>query len=254
MRFGEIFKTSLFKFSNYPSLLLVGNFKTALYVLFLALIMLCGITAVSVPPIASNGGLSGLAEDNLPDFTIKDGKLSCKKINIDDKNTGMYILVDDTREGQIPLPDDYTQAVTISKTDLLIRNDYQVNSLKLSEFGDVSKTSFVEWLKKNSIFIYIFFALFMLFCFTVSLLVNMLILALLGKAVNALFIRASLRFGEIFKLTVFSMTFSVMLNMIFTACGLGAFSTIAPFITLFYLIKGMQYCRRGDGIVIEVLE
>ena len=254
MRFGEIFKTALYKFSNYPSLLLVSNFKTTLYIFFLALIMIVGINVSVAPFFAAQGGIAAIAERELPDFAIKDGKLTCKKVVVDDKESSMYILVDDTKEGQIPLPDDYMQAVTISKTDLLIRNNYQVNSMKLSEIGDLSMADVVAWLNDKKILLIAVCELFLLFAFAFSLALNMLVTAVIAKAANLLFIRSSLRFGEIYKLSVFSMTLSVILNVIFTSFRLGAFSMIAPFITMFYLVKGMLACRKGDGMVIEVLE
>ena len=254
MKFGDIFKTSLFKFSSYPSLLLVSNFKTVLYVFFLAFIMLFGLSAAAVPLFSSGGGFAGIAEKNLPEFSIKNGELTCKKVLIDDSQNSMYILVDDTKQGQIDLPDGYLQALTISRTDLLIRNNYQTNSLKLSEIGSLTKADVVAWLKDNTAIICFVLAVFMLAGFLISLSFNMLVTALIAKAFNVLFIHASLRFGEIFKMTVFSMTLSVILNMIFAALGLGVFSMIAPFITMFYLAKGMKACRDSEGIVIEVLE
>ncbi len=251
MRFGEIFTTSLYKFRDYHKLLKVSGFKTFLYIVFLALIMVVGAAVVMFPMFLPEGGLASMMEEHLPDFSITDGELKCDNVLIDEDD--LYIEIDTSKTGVLPLPDGYAQAMTISRTDINILNGMRTTTGSLSDIPDFSKTKAVELFRKYAIPIYLALLGLMLFSLIINTAVSILLYAALTMLSDKLLVRSGLRFGEVFKITVFSMTFAVVMNMLLTLIGLGRFDMIAPFITLFYAIKGVINCRderRKDGIVI----
>lgn len=252
MRFKEIFKTSLYRFSDYPSLLLVGWVKTFLYILFLAAIMLLGLIVTVTPLLVKKGGLSGLAQSELPEFSIENGVLECEPYILDDPERSMYIHIDPAEKGEPVIPDDYVQAMAASDKIMVVKNGAKIDKLEFSELGKVNKNLVVAFLKAYSNFIYLMLALFIFLGLSFSVLVNAITYALFAHISNLLFIRSSLRFGAVFKLAVFSMTFAAVFNTVFTAVGL-RMDAAAPIITMFYLIKGIVSCKKSDGIIIARL-
>lgn len=252
MRFGEIFTTALFKFSKYPTLLTVGNFKTFLYAMFLTLMMLAGIAVTLYPAVKKDGVIAEVLRDELPDFECVDGELKCENTVLDEGD--IYIEVDTTKDGVLPLPDGYRQSMMISRTDLhMLNQSGQEQHLSFSDLPDFSKDSVLAFLNEHSGAIFAVILACVLFYLLISMAVSMLLYAAVAFFADKLFIHSSLHFGAVFKLTVFGMTFSVLLNMIFTAFGLRSVGMLAPFITLFYVIKGILSCKQSDGIVIEEL-
>ena len=253
MRFGETFKISLFKFSEYQKLLLVRNFKTFLYVLFLALIMLLGIAAKISPVYIHYGSIEKLCSEKLPEFIIKDGRLNCAPYTYDQPQAGLYIKIDPSIEGEGELPSGYSQAAVVTATDINIRNNYKFQHESFKDIPDFSNQSIVNFFAKYEKKLLIGGAILLFLIFAIRLACNALIYALLGYVANVIFIHAPISFGNAYKLSIFASTFAVLLNTLLSLVGLNVASTIMPLIILFYLIKGIMSCRMQDGIVIETI-
>ena len=258
MRFGEIIITSLCKFSSYPKLLKVGNFKTFLYAFFLSLLLLFGVAVTLYPIFKGDDGLLSVLRDELPDFKTEDGELTCENTIVDED--GLYIEVDTSKTGVLDLPDGYDQSMMISKTDIHMLNNGREQQLSFSDLPDFSKDSVINWLDDHSVLIFAAILCFVLSYLVISMAISMLFYALVAFLIDKLAIHSGLFFGAVFKLTVFSMTFATLLKMLFmllnTVIRIGSLDIISPFITMFYIIKGILSCKAekdNEGIVIAEL-
>lgn len=254
MKFGEIFKISLFKFSQYNKLLLVKKFKTFMYVLFLALIMLLGIVAQISPLFITYGSIEKLAAAELPEFEIKDGRLSCKPYKYDEPDAGLYINIDPSLEGEGVLPPGYPQAAAVTATNIVMRNNYRVQRESFKNIPDFNKASVVGFFDKYEKTLLIGGSIVLFLIFTIRLVWNAILYALLAYITNLIFIHAPIKYGDAYKFTIFGSTFAVLFNTLLSLVHISFVGKLAPFITLFYVIMGMRSCRVEDGIVIETLE
>ena len=254
MKIGEIFITSLFKFSHYNKLLLVKKFKTFIYLLLLAFIMLLGVAAKISPIFITYGSIESLISKELPEFNITDGRLTCKPYKFDDPKSGLYINIDPSIEGEGELPSGYPQAAVVTATNLSIRNNYKVQHEKFKDFPDFSKNSIVNFFNKYEKKLLIGGSILLFLVFVIKLAWNAVLYALLAYIVNLIFIHARLKYGDIYKLTIFAGTFAVLFNTLLSLVNIGFVAQIAPFITLFYVIKGTMSCRADEGIIIETLD
>ncbi|MBR6399609.1 MAG: DUF1189 family protein [Firmicutes bacterium] len=251
MRFGETFKISLFKFSEYQKLLLVHKFKTFLYVLFLALITLLG-TAGSVSPLFIRyGSIEGFVEKEVPQFDIKDGRLSCKPYNMDTKD--LYINIDPSAEGEPDIPKGYRTAVCITATDYAQLNNYKVNRLAFKDMHDFGKSSVVNFFHQYEKALLIGGAILVFVFSAMSIAFNSLIYAFLAFVANVIFVHAPVTYGNTYKLTIFGSTFAVLFCSILRVFGLGVVNKAAPIFILFYVIKGLMSCRTDEGIIVETI-
>ncbi len=254
MKMGEIFKISLYGFSRYNKLLLVSGLKTAVYVLLLSLIMLAGIAIKISPVYIVYGGIEALVQKEVSDFKIEDGRLECKAYKYDDPSAGLYISIDPSVTGKAELPHGYSQAAAVTATDVVMLNNGRVQHEKLKDLPDVSKSDIVDFFDKYEGTLLIVLSLFLLWLFSVKLAWNALFYALLAHITNLTFLHTRLKYGDIYKLSIFGSTFAVIFNTLLSLVNVGFVAQLAPFITMFYVIKGMLACRAEDGIIIETLD
>ena len=254
MRIGEIFATSLFKFSKYNRLLLVKGGKVFVYLMLLAFIMLAGV-AVKISPIyIVYGGIEALVSKEMPDFNIKNGRLTCKPYKYDDPQSGLYIDIDPRKEGEGELPKGYAQAAVVTATNVVMRNNYKVQSESFKNMPDFGKSSVVNFFDKYEETLLIGGSIFLFWAFAAKLAWDALFYAVLAYIANLIFIHTNLKYGDVYKLTIFGSTFAVLFNTLMSLFNVAFIAKVAPFITLFYVIKGMYGCRTEDGIIIETLD
>ena len=263
MTLKKIFTTSLYKFSDYPLLLLVKKSKTFLYIILLAFIMLIGYAFMLVPPLVQAGGIANVANEVVPEFEIKDGKLSCEKYHYVDEKSGVYIDVDTSKEGQPEVPSGYSQVLLVTKTHMIssdgggIRGNSFENVMAELSLSYMDKSQLVQFLKDKEPIIYIAGSLLSLLLFFFRIILTALQAAIFAVVANVLILHAPLRFGQVFKLAIFSMTFAVVLSTVFRILSLRSIvyieSYITMILTLFYLIKGMITYKSTREIIIEEL-
>ena len=98
MSFFKQMITAIYKFKEYPRLMLMSTGKTAGYIVIFSLL----VCIVSQIPMAVGyyriGGISGLIRDHVPEFSIKNGKLSCESIDFSDEMMGVKIYVDNNED------------------------------------------------------------------------------------------------------------------------------------------------------------
>ena len=254
MKIGEIFKISLFQFSKYNRLLLAKKTKVFIYLVLLALIMLLGVAVRVSPLYFTYSSIEKFVEKECPEFAITDGKLTCKPYLFDEPSANLYIEIAPDKTGEGELPKGYSQAAVITSTDMVIRNNFRVQRESFKDIKDFSKNTIVNFFNKYEKKLIAGLAILLFFVFLIRLAFNALIYAFIAFVANIIFVHANLKYGDVYKLTVFGGTFAVLFNVVVSFFNVSIIAQLAPFITLFYVIKGMYSCRGEDGIVIETLD
>lgn len=137
------FMIAMFSPKEYGKLL---KEKTSKLVSFLFLLIFLFTLAHYVIPgaamLAGMGGIRGIVTREIPDFSFENGEFTVdKRIEKDDEISGIYVLVDTDVERftEEDVPGNVMEAVLVSKTNLLVFNEYSVYSGKSQEmlFSDM---------------------------------------------------------------------------------------------------------------------
>ena len=134
MNMADVFVTAMFLQGEYGKLL---KLKTGKVVGYLALLMLLiSVIQYAIPvlgAIAGLGGIKNIMLNEIPQFALTDGTFSYEeKYEFDEPETGVYLLID-TKEDKFQkedVPSDVTQAILVSKTNMLVANN-------LSDLGTI---------------------------------------------------------------------------------------------------------------------
>lgn len=127
MGIADRFITAMFLPKEYGRLLKLTMGKIVSY-LFL-LILLISVVQYGIPTlgaIAGMGGIRNIVLNEIPDFSLKDGKLSFgEKIEQQDDDMGVYILVDTSKKKftKEDVPEEMAEAVLVSQSNILFYNN-----------------------------------------------------------------------------------------------------------------------------------
>ena len=126
MRMSDRFITAMFLPKEYGKLL---NLKTGRIIsYFILLILLVSVIQYAIPAlgaIAGMGGVKNIILNEIPEFSLKDGKFSyAEKVEQRDENAGVYFLVDTSVNAftKEDVPEDVVEAVMVSSTNILVYN------------------------------------------------------------------------------------------------------------------------------------
>lgn len=194
MKLTDRFMIAMFAPGDYGKLL---KEKTGRLIGYVAILIFLVTVARYIIPgaatLAGMGGIKGIINRELPEFSLKDGELTIDgKIEKNDEATGIYVLVDTDQESfskeDIPedVMDNVIEAVLVSKTNVYVYNEYseytganqdikfanmgnaELNNKILADMAPLFYVGFVFWV----VFLYftevckyllwgLFFALFM---------------------------------------------------------------------------------------------
>ncbi|MGN0153647.1 MAG: DUF1189 domain-containing protein [Lachnospiraceae bacterium] len=127
MSIADRFITAMFLPKEYGRLMKLTMGKIVSY-LFL-LILLVSVIQYGIPTlgaIAGMGGIRNIILNEIPDFSLKDGKFSFgEKIEQQDDDMGVYILVDTSKKKftKEDVPEEMAEAVLVSQSNILLYNN-----------------------------------------------------------------------------------------------------------------------------------
>lgn len=248
------FKISIYKFHDYPLLLMEKGSKAAGY--FIAFTLL--IAVISMIPIInlyiSSGGIEKLVDTYVPDFEIKDGKLSCKTI---ESNQGMLIYINTEEDFDITKKSQEAGMYFIADSDKYVINNGIVSEEgNFKDFENMSEDDLKAIVKSPAFLVSVFVgaAIAVILSFLLSGLVSVTIFALTGNILNMLFTKTHITFGDMFKLSIYARTFPVLFSTVFVIFGMGLPIIIEFGLMVTYMYFGLKNVKSGTGIILARID
>lgn len=140
---ADRFMIAMFSPKEYGKILKENTGKLIVFLaLLISLFTLVRYVIPGAAMLAGMGGLKGIITREIPNFSLENGEFTVdKRIEKDDEVSGVYVLIDTDVEHftQEDVPANVLEAVLISKTNLLVFNEYSVYSGKSQEmlFSDI---------------------------------------------------------------------------------------------------------------------
>ncbi len=256
MNFFKQLFAAIYKFESYPQLMRNKTSRVVGY-----LIIFTVLTAfVSLIPLGVRyhdmGGMKGITDKYIPQFSLTDGKLKSDKIDIDSKETGLRVLIDTDSDIKEDMTKSYQFYIMADSDDMYIGNGMQRQSFHFADFKDNITSDDIKGVLNSRTF-KVMIASLMGVSILISLLlgtaINIVVLALIGNLVNMMFTKAQIKFGSLMKLAVYARTFP---NILALAVGLIGFSysgIITWVITITYIYIGLKNYKKSSGIIIAEL-
>lgn len=254
MNIIDQFKTSIYKFHDYPLLLMGKSSRTVTY--FLIFTMLISVLSI-IPAInlyINTGGIGKLVDTYVPDFEIKDGKFSCKTI---DKNQGMLIYINTEEDFDVEEKAKEAQIYFIANRDCYIINNGIVSEKgSFKDFENLSKAELVRIVRTPAfkISILIGVVITLIFSFFISGLVGLTMVVLMGNIINILITRAHITIGNMFRLAVYARTFPVLFSTVVALLGIELPLIIDFGLMITYMYLGLKNIKSGSGIILARID
>ncbi len=256
MSFFKQMMTAIYKFKEYPRLMLLSTGRTAGYIVVFSLL----VCMISQLPVAVGyyriGGISGLIRDNVPEFSIKNGKLSCESIDFYDEMMGVKIYIDNNEDVNNIDTTGLTSYLLADSDKLIIGNNIQKNVIEFSQFSDKSfdKQGLVELFssKRMKLALFVIYAVTNLIGICIGTLFSLLILSLITMCINSIFIHADMRFSGAFKLSIYARTFPALLMLIIGIAGMSTFIVYWG-LQITYIYLGLKNIKKQEAIILAEL-
>ncbi len=256
MSFFKQMITAIYKFKEYPRLMLMSTGKTAGYIVIFSLL----VCIVSQIPMAVGyyriGGISGLIRDHVPEFSIKNGKLSCESIDFSDEMMGVKIYVDNNEDVNNIDTTGLTSYLLADSDKMIFGNNIQKSVIEFSQFGSSSfdKQGLINLFsgRKMKLALLIIYGVTALMGMCISTLFSLLSLAVIAMCVNSVFIHTNMGFGGALKLSVYARTFPVLLTLIFGLAGMSNFIVYWA-LQITYIYLGLKNIKKQEAIILAEL-
>ncbi len=256
MSFFKQMITAIYKFKEYPRLMLLSAGKTAGYIVIFSLIVMI----LSQVPMAVGyykiGGISGLIRDHVPEFSIKNGKLSCESIDFSDDMMGVKIFIDNNEDVNNIDTTGLTSYLLADSDKMIFGNNLQKSVIEFAQFGDKSfdKQGLINLFagRKMKLALFIIYAVTALIGLCMSTLFSLAALAMIAMCVNSIFIHTNMGFGGALKLSIYARTFPVLLTLLFGLAGMSNFIVYWA-LQITYIYLGLKNIKKQEAIILAEL-
>lgn len=214
---------AVYDFKGYGRFLKNGKAKTFLYGLLLSLI--CAFVSLILPVavVMPDGGTEQLIREEVPDFSLEDGKLWFAKpveySQYDSVQGGVYILINTDRPVTQEISDidlvAFEKAVVMDEENILLKTNGEIVRASYSDFDLGSwdrDTLFTELLPLIRAALWGISVLMVLFS-VIGFFAGALFTAVIGVVIRAVW-KCSLDFGDLFKLAVHARTVPMLIKMV----------------------------------------
>lgn len=256
MNFIKQLITAIYKFESYPELMRNKTSRVVGYlVLFTILTAIISFIPLGVK-YSRLGGMKGITDKYIPEFSVSGGKFNCEKIDINSKETGLRILIDTDSDIKEEMAQGYQFYIMADSDDMFIGNGIQKQSFHFADFKDELSSNDVKNILNGRTFKIMFFSI-MGISILISLLLgtalNLVVLALIGNLINMILIKAQVKFGTLMKLAVYARTFPNILALVVGLAGFSYSSIITWAIAATYIYIGLKNYKKNSGIIIAEL-
>jgi len=252
MNILQQFIKSFYKFDEYPLLIQTKGIKVFFYIVLLIFISISPIVGKMASLYYKLGGISGIIDTYVPEFSISNDVLSTdKKIDFKDEQIGLAIVLDTEKDFK---PDDYqkfTSYMLIGKNKTYIKSNLSIKEFDYKSFNNLSKKDISKFYPMIKQILALTCISLYLFCF-ISNIVMILLFMIISNIVN-IFIGAKLKFSEMFKLVVYSITMPTILRTVLMLIGVNMPRIIFLGTVCAYFYFSLKSVKQNNGIIIAVL-
>ena len=263
MSFIKKMKVSIFDFDKYY-LIASESITRSLIFLLEIFTLFAVIVSFSITYKIAQGGksISDAMIEKMPEFSLANYELSCDieepvVIENTDNFIKVKVIFDNTEDNNIYMEQfkEYNgYAIAFTKYNLTIK--YSEDRIETYKYKDmqvelnINKDRVVQILQNNRIYtiIFVYVAITLFIIYFVSMLLDILALALLGLIITKL-VRLPLRFYSVFAIAVASTTLPIILNLayllanIFLNFTMPQFQVMITLVSYIYLIAGIMILR-----------
>lgn len=266
MKFSSQFITALCRFGQYSRLLLNKPMRVFWYFIIICALCFCIKCGAFFHGYAQAGGISGLANTYLPEFSIENGKLICSDYKFEDEIAGIDIVVDTSPDfvATKDMVSDNTVAVIEDSTKLIVANPMQYQEIRFDDrsFDGLTKEKIVKYLEQSLLVKLmlgcIVFMMFGMYVFNYAIYV--LLSICIGNLINA-FVKTQIRYGGMVKLGIYAITFPSLLTAVTSAVmnllgytGNNNFNVILFAVLVgVYMYLGLKNIKASNGYIVATL-
>lgn len=221
--------TAMFIPKDYGKLLKFRPGKMVLYIVVVTLLV--SLIQYAIPGLGSIAGLGGMKQiimNEFPKFSLEDGKFYFEeRIEQKDEVAGIYMILDTSIEAfeKKDIPENITQAVLVSETNMLVYNSvYGLGGMldiqNFSDFKDVSISNKTVADKSSLIYIGLFFVFVSMY---VAAIIEYLMTALFFTVFSYMFMKLvmnNLSFGTVYKVAIFAKTIGIIVESVTVCLGM----------------------------------
>lgn len=256
MSIVEQFITAVYKFQSYPKLIMQNMGKVIVYLMVFTVIM----SVIGALPYAyvymKTGGITGFIEKYVPEFTIQNGKFSCESIDYSDELMGVKIYIDNNEKAENVDVAGSGFYVVADSDKMIVGNGLQESVIDFSQFGNetINKDSIISFFSSTKIRLAIFAILGVTTIFTLcfSTVAWLFMLSLLAMVVN-MFVHANIKYGDIFKLSVYARTFPSLFVLFSGLIGLVYIDILFIGLYITYVYLGLKNIKKQEAIILAEL-
>lgn len=254
MNIIEQFKTALYRFKSYPTLLLVKWWKVIAYVIMLAVI------ATLISSIGFRADFENLAyrlEAWIPEFTYKDGKLESEPVDYHNEQASLLVHIDTKANAADYDIGNYKFGYVVDSENVILINGGESSSYKLSAIVAMpmlDRAMLLDTLHSRGTraALYLMSVLFLFMVQLLDITNQIVIVTVAGCLINSFIVRSQLRLGSILKLCCYCVTFPVLLMSIVSIFG-SSISYLSIGIAGAYCYLALKNVRSSSGIVLATL-
>lgn len=251
MSFIKQCSASIYKFREYPMLLLNKASHVVIYYILFSLL----IAILSCVPIVKTyyeiGGINGIFEKYIPKFNITDGRLDCETLIKDVYDVKIYINTKEKFDFSDVIGDSQTYIIADSE-NYAVNNGLQKMTGTFSDFGNITSEEINEYVSQKA-FVVVFMLMLIFTMFVNQVLIgigSLCMVALLINIMNMMITRCNLSFGNLFKLAVYIKTFPTILNTLFLIFGISLNAIVYIGILIAYIYLALKNIQNNKGIII----
>lgn len=266
MKFSSQFITALCRFGQYSRLLLNKPMRVFWYFIIICALCFCIKCGAAFHSYAEAGGVSGLANTYLPEFSIENGKLICADYKFEDKIAGINVVVDTSSDfvATKNMVSDNTVSIIADSTKLIVANPMQYQEVRFDDrsFDGLTKEKIVKYLKQSLLVkLMIGCIVFMMFgIYALEYIIYILLSVCIGNLINT-FVKTQIRFGGMLKLGVYAVTFPSLLitvtSSVMTVLGYSGSTNfnVILFAVLVgvYMYLGLKNIKASNGYIVATL-
>lgn len=254
MSFFEQMITAIYRFQSYPRLVMQKMGRTIGYLCIFSLV----IAIINTIPFAIGykelGGISGIIEKYVPDFSIENGKFQCQTIDYTDDMMGVKIFIDGNEDVSSIDVSNHAFYLLADSDKMIVGNGIQRQEIDFIQFNDdyINKDQLVSFFnnKKVKVAIFTIFGITALFSFVFSTILGVLMLSILAAFINVCFIHGNMKYSELFKLSVYARTFPSIILIIMSFGGFAGSGILYWGLLITYIYLGLRNIKKQEAIIL----
>lgn len=254
MSFFEQFKTAVYKFQSYPKLIMQSFGRVICYLMIFTVV----ISVIEAIPYAVAyrrlGGISGMIQKYVPEFSIENGKFKCESIDYSDELSGIKIFIDDNEDAENVDVRNSGFYLVADSDKMIVGNGIQESIIEFSQFEDeyIDKSMLVSFFSSTRVRLAIFAILGVTTLFSLSFgtVMWLFMLSFAASLINLLFVHARISYGDIFKLTVYARTFPSIFIMVIGLAGFMYAEIVFLGLFITYVYLGLKNIKKQEAVIL----